>query len=279
MENVKVQWTSSNTTNDLSLSQIINLASSFSSLAILLPLLLYLHFDYLAFVALGPGGTPTTFPGYVRVKVLSFFALNDPYLAAPTPRRFEGQPGFLVELSKRPLPRPCTRGIAPHRQVTQKADKRWYSKLANSIETMGRSSDRLRLGTSCFEKNGTGLFSTSPAKRTCNGEICHAHPSDGSMHMTLHPADAKVVLEAGWGERHPLARGGWFERFVPGGFVMIYAPHSEQDVETVMQIVKAAAWFVSGGDGIKDVIAERRDSGYASAEDIPTDRTCCAGKE
>ena len=87
--------------------------------------------------------------------------------------------------------------------------------------------------------------------------------------MTLHPADAQTVLEAGWAERHPLARGGWFERFVPGSFIMVYAPRDEAEVQVVVEIVKAAAWFVGGGDGVKDekVLDERRDSGYASADE------------
>lgn len=80
--------------------------------------------------------------------------------------------------------------------------------------------------------------------------------------MTLHPADAKTVLEAGWGERHPIARGGWFERFVPGGFVMVYAPRDDNEIKAVLQIVRAAAWFVGGGDGVKDIAGDRRDSAY-----------------
>ncbi|KAK5708759.1 something about silencing protein 10 [Elasticomyces elasticus] len=255
--------------NDLSSTQAFNLITSFLVLAIALPFLLALHQDYLAFVALGPGGTPTTFGGFLRVKVLSLFALSDPYVPAPIPQRFQATPGYLVDLAKRQHPRPCTRGIAPHRQITQKAGPALYKQLATAIEAIAGSNETLCIGTSCFEKHGTGLFSTSPAKRTCGGEICHAHPSDGSMHLTLHPLDAKIVLEAGWAERHPLARGGWLQRFVPGGFVMVYAPESEEDIAVLLEIVKAAAWYVSGGDGVKDGVDERRDSGYASADSVP----------
>lgn len=90
--------------------------------------------------------------------------------------------------------------------------------------------------------------------------MCHAHPSDGSLHMTLHPADAKTVLEAGWGERHPLARGGWCRRFVPKEFVLVYAPRDEAEIETVVKIVSAAVWWVAGIDVQKEG-SERRDSG------------------
>lgn len=66
------------------------------------------------------------------------------------------------------------------------------------------------------------------------------------MHLTLHPADAKAAVEKGWAEMHPLARGGWFEQFVPAGFLMVYAPRDEAEVEVVMRIVRAAAWWVGG---------------------------------
>lgn len=47
-------------------------------------------------------------------------------------------------------------------------------------------------------------------------------------------------------ERHPLARGGWCTRFVPVGFLMIYAPRTEEEVSVVMEIVLAAIGWVSG---------------------------------
>jgi hypothetical protein len=88
------------------------------------------------------------------------------------------------------------------------------------------------LGTarSCFEKHGLGLFARHPVNKTCQGEIFHVHPSDHSMHMNLHPDDIKEVLEKGWGQRHPLARKGWWflgAMPVPEDFVMIYAPRGE----------------------------------------------------
>jgi hypothetical protein len=138
--------------NELTSSRVLELFSSFGTLAIVLPFLLYLHFDYLAFVSLGPGGTPTTLIGYLRVKLLSCFALSHPEEPGPVPKRFEGSAGYLQDLPKRQLPRPCTRGIAPHRQVTQKASKAEYGKLADAINAMGVASDCLCIGTSCFEK-------------------------------------------------------------------------------------------------------------------------------
>ncbi|KAK0911044.1 hypothetical protein LTR91_014556 [Friedmanniomyces endolithicus] len=258
--------------NDLSPVHAFQFVAAVLLLAVVLPLARHLRDEYLSFVALGPGGTPTTLAGFVRVKVLSLFALRDPYVpASHIPKRFQGSRGYLVNgLPERRRPRPVTKGIAPHRQVTQRAPPALYAQLALAIENLAASSDsHFRLGTSCFEKNGTALFSRSPTKRTCGGEIVHAHPSDGSMHLTLHPADARRVLEAGWGERHPLARGGWWERFVPGGFVMVYAPVEEGEVGIVMEVVRAGAWFVNGGEGVEGggEGEGRRDSGYASEEE------------
>lgn len=85
---------------------------------------------------------------------------------------------------------------------------------------------------------------------TCNGEVCHAHPSDGSLHLTLHPDDVREVIEKGWGERHPLARDNWWWRvkIVPSGFVLIYAPRDEGELGVVMEIIRAAAWWVGGSE-------------------------------
>ena len=67
------------------------------------------------------------------------------------------------------------------------------------------------------------------------------------MHLTLHPADAALVIERGWGERHPLSDGGLFgEVWVPRGFVMVYAPRWEGEVGVLMEIVRAGVWWVGG---------------------------------
>ena len=69
------------------------------------------------------------------------------------------------------------------------------------------------------------------------------------MHVTLHPIDAALVIASGWGERHPLA--GCFihgRRLLPAGFILVYTPQTEAEIDTVMNIVKAAAWWVGGVD-------------------------------
>lgn len=213
----------------------------------ILPATLYLYHEYLAFKSLGPGGTSQSLAGFLKVFVLSFAKVSNPYeLPGSSARPI----GCLHDLPSRTGPRPETKGIAPHRQVTQKGNAATYELLVAEIEKLGLGGEDLYIGTSCFEKHSIGLFTSHPVNNTCGGEIWHTHPSDGgSMHLTLHPADVRTVLEAGWGERHPLARGGWFERFVPEGFVIVYAPRDERELEMAMNIVGAAKWFVRGRNG------------------------------
>ncbi|KAH8426043.1 uncharacterized protein LDX57_003783 [Aspergillus melleus] len=289
-------------------------------LVLLLPptLLFLLHTirkDYHAFLALGPGGTPSTPTGYLRICILRLIALRNPFSPPSIPSTLSPKTGYFdpcpptspsytspsaptsqnnardtpnqdetrpertkTHLPYRRGPPPLVTGIAPQRQLTQRSTKLIYTRLAQAIEDLVRANPKKYvLGTSCFEKHSTGIFAspcttatTAPSasstsspptpsmggkhrRNTCNGEICHSHPIDGSLHLTLHPADVRVLIERGWGQRHPLA---WEEetsrrwlcgtRFVPAGFVMVYAPRDEDEVRVVMEVVRAAGWWVSG---------------------------------
>lgn len=70
---------------------------------------------------------------------------------------------------------------------------------------------------------------------------------DSSMHLTLHPSDAALVIAMGWGERHPLAGRLIFgRRLLPSGFVMVYAPQDETQVGILLEVVRAGGWWVGG---------------------------------
>lgn len=218
----------------------------------------YIRNDYHAFLSLGPGGTPATPFGYMKIKLLSLVCLRDPLRPIPIPPHFRPQKGYLSSLPARAGKRPLIKGIAPQRQRTEKSSIDVYKGLVAGMRRLiDDPANSLLERTSCFEKNSSGIFSSEPITRTCGGEVCHAHPSDGSMHMTLHPADIKIILEKGWGERHPLARGGWCRRFVPREFMLVYAPRNQEEIELVMEIISAAVWWVSGVDVKKDG-AEKR---------------------
>lgn len=169
---------------------------------LLLPLLAYLTYkDYSSFLSLGPGGTPYNFYGYLTITLLRTLTLRNPRVPGLIPVELQNG-GYLSStgLPKRSSPRPQVIGVAPHRQMNQRPRKEIFELLSESIVKLANEHpERLRIAASCFEKHCPGLFSTKQVNMTCNGEIAHAHPSDGSLHMTLHPKDASVIIEAGWG--------------------------------------------------------------------------------
>ncbi|KAK7753224.1 hypothetical protein SLS62_004743 [Diatrype stigma] len=74
--------------------------------------------------------------------------------------------------------------------------------------------------------------------------------SDHSLHLNLHPDDAREVLAKGWGQRHPLtaARGPLVRMPVPRTFTMVYAPRTADELQVVCRIIQAAGWWVMAKD-------------------------------
>lgn len=197
----------------------------------LIPVTLLIHNDYQNFLSLGPGGTPSTFPGYLRISWFRLWSLRDPFVAPKPDRSQVPQAGILERpLPYRAGPHPIVAGIAPQRQLDQHGSRFCYRALRRSLSKLAdRYPKKFGTERSCIEKHGLALFARHPVQTNCQGEICHVHDSDHSMHMCLHPDDIGEVLSKGWGQRHPLA---WRSRFlkspVSPDFVMIYAPRGKK---------------------------------------------------
>lgn len=166
---------------------------------ITLSLCLLVYRDYHDFLALGPGGTPSNFLGYLRICYLRLFTLKDPLSPPASVESNLPTKGFLLRLPTRIQPRPSVAGIAPHRQLNQKPPSHVYHLLRIALYNLvSHNSNLLRTGNSCFEKHGLALFlclcpqcpdaqchaellHTGPThmNATCSdtGEICHLHPS------------------------------------------------------------------------------------------------------
>ena len=218
----------------------------------------YIERDYKVFLSLGPGGTPYSFRGYTKLSILSLFRLRDPYVVPVLPAKLRPANGFLKNLKPRQGPRPRLLGIAPQRQITQKPSPAMIRALQHTIrQLVGECPSHWYVAKSTFEKHNEALFSkyrtsTEPDHYV---EIVHSHESDGSMHLHLHPEDMKIVLEKGWGERHPLARGTtwWWHWPCPRCFMIIYGPRDKAELEQIKAIIRAAAWWVSGVDTRKEI--------------------------
>ena len=167
-------------------------------LALSLPTYRFVNKDYQRFLDLGPGGTPSTFYGYLRVTYLRiFFALKDPFQPPSLAEPVYPSNSYLRHLPQRPGPRPQVEGIAPHRQTSQWAPGRLHSALHTALCSLIHLYPKaLKEGVSCFEKHGFALFLSVgiSCKRpdqddrpkafnhlnpTCRntGEIAHLHDS------------------------------------------------------------------------------------------------------
>ena len=95
------------------------------------------------------------------------------------------------------------------------------------------------------QARGSGHASCSRSPR----EVFHSHcVGDGSSHAVLSAADAKLVLDKGWGETH-----GFSGRALgfPLGYVMIFAPRNTQEVEIVGMIARSAVRYGLEGEKIQ----------------------------
>lgn len=162
-------------------------------ITILLPAYRFVLKDYHAFLALGPGGTPKTFLGYLRVSYLRLFAISDPFRPPSLAETVYPTNGYLRQLPQRSGLRPTTAGIAPHRQLNQKCPAELHRALRDGLHKLAAAFPSLIWkGRSCFEKNGLALFLSactesappdtahprfSHLNPTCQdtGEICHLH--------------------------------------------------------------------------------------------------------
>lgn len=67
-------------------------------------------------------------------------------------------------------------------------------------------------------------------------EFAHLHPTyDGSLHVALPPDAARAVVDGGWGEPHPRS-----------GYMLVFGPRTDDEVEIVWQIVRASYDFATG---------------------------------
>jgi hypothetical protein len=138
----------------------------------------------------------------------------------------------------------------PSEEVKHKLLDR-FAKLGNHVQEKGL----VEVRTSRLERHHDAYFVSktrqwhSVAEAT-GGEIAHIHDGkDNSIHVVLHPADCKAVLDAGWGQRHAFS-GVNTKRILgfalPVNYVLIYAPRDDAEVDVAIAIVKAAIAFMTG---------------------------------
>ena len=232
----------------------------------LLPLVISLAFlclsyltykDYQAFISLGRGGVPWNFYGYLFITAHRPLTLRSSLLYPPVPTHLTDK-GHLSEISipTRSGIRPAVQGVIPQRQITQQGTPVTFALTHAALSALSEKYPAKCLAAgSQLERHSKGLHSLidrtgNPSSRgLCReSEVCHVHAFDGSLHVELHPEDAKVVIDKGWGERHPLALGWPVRTFLPEGYMLLYAPRTVEEVEILMRIVGAGMGWAMGGE-------------------------------
>lgn len=152
----------------------------------------------------------------------------------------------LAALPPRRGPRPQTRQGMPHQQLTQNAPP----ELQEALFARARTLPGVTVAPSGISVPGARAFVLAdslaggpPEAFMVGREFAHLHPPyDGSMHLALPAGWARRAEELGWAEPHPLVRWGAF----PPGFVMVYGPRDEEELEAVWTLLQASYAFARG---------------------------------
>lgn len=169
---------------------------------------------------------------------------------------------FVATLPRREGERPEVGDIVPHRQMSQRPGEAMRGRIEDVVDGVrGRFGGCLEVRRSGYERHNEALFVASRVlegggnalpeeARLGKGEVAHVHP-ELSVHMYLSPADARGVIERGWGERHRLTtRAG---RWIGLGrtWIMIYAPRDEGELEVLRGLLTESVQWMTGQKGEK----------------------------
>ncbi|OJZ83017.1 hypothetical protein ASPFODRAFT_73516 [Aspergillus luchuensis CBS 106.47] len=226
--------------------------------------------DYRKYLRLGPGGPPYNLYGWALITfTIRPFALSPSGSVWTGDYPSIGAHEYILALPPRHGERALLGGIAPHRQLTQHPAptmKVHVQRLFDNV--VKQNSTLLETKLSLYERHNPALF-VHPAYRAqsgarlpetvsvSRGEIGHMHP-DISVHLYVSPADARVLIEKGWAERHRLARqvpflGRQHLYNIAGTYLMIYGPRNADEVAVLATILRAAVSFMTGQENVEPI--------------------------
>ena len=150
----------------------------------------------------------------------------------------------LLTLPDRDKPTPITTDSVPHVQIGVDAVAEISTELLRRVSNIPgvelRDTVLSLPGARGFWLN-ENIRLSRPGAIIRGREFAHLHP-DGSLHASLSPEVAAMAVRAGWAVKHPWSdqRPGW------EGFVMIYTPLTEEELDVVYQLVESSYNFVTG---------------------------------
>ncbi len=143
--------------------------------------------------------------------------------------------------------RPRTTATNPHRQLTQNPGRDLHERLAARLFSFPGVEERPSVvsvpgARALWLRLDAGRRGDNPDAFMVGREFAHLHPlPDGSLHAVLPAERARQAVEAGWGEPHPLAAS-----LGRSGLVMLYAPRTDEELDTIAELVSDAYRFAAG---------------------------------
>lgn len=149
-----------------------------------------------------------------------------------------------IALPKRETPRPQTTNGVPHVQIGIDGNPELSAELLRRVDelpgvNLGPTRVSLPGATGFQLENDIPL--AQPEAIVGGREFAHLHP-DGSLHASLAPETARAAVAAGWAVSHPWSdqREGW------EGFIMIYTPVNDDELDMVFRLVQSSYSYVTG---------------------------------
>ncbi|CCF44268.1 hypothetical protein CH063_13725 [Colletotrichum higginsianum] len=189
--------------------------------------------DYRAYIALGPGGVPHNFAGWLLVTLaIRPFALSKTAATWTGDFPAEGAHEDVKQVPQRRGDRAELGGIVPHRQLSQHAPVRMREYIQNLFaNAVTQNRTLLESKLSLYERNNPALFVSAPV-------------------LASSPA--------GWAERHRLAlpRGSLLAgRFrVADSYLMIYGPRDEDEMEVLATFLRNGIRYMTGAEDIRPIV-------------------------
>jgi phospholipase/carboxylesterase len=157
------------------------------------------------------------------------------------PNRFDSDP-WTVPVRRGPPPKtthPTREQPGPHQQLSDIAPRALQEELLRRVRTL----PEVEVGWSAISVPFARGFhlkphaAKGPAKAFQRGsKFGHLHPEhDGSLHLNLPRALYDEVLQAGWGEPHPIS-----------GTMLVFGPRDEAELEVVWRLVSASYNWATG---------------------------------
>jgi hypothetical protein len=76
-----------------------------------------------------------------------------------------------------------------------------------------------------------------------------------SVHLYLAPADARIIIEKGWGEKHRLSKPNnsmfTFESYgLADTYLLIYGPRNESELDVLQKTLTSSVQFMTGHEDV-----------------------------